>query len=118
MGLISTLAQRFEHFSIGRTSKMSLIICFFVLQLLTWSRVLLAHESRNNCSRSIMSIGAVLDLSSQMGKHQKIAMQIALQEFNRLSCSKLDLKIENSHGNSAHAVASGKVNDLFQLFVL
>ncbi|KAH1150210.1 hypothetical protein AAZX31_16G058100 [Glycine max] len=85
---------------------MSLIICFFVLQLLTWSRVLLAHESRNNCSRSIMSIGAVLDLSSQMGKHQKIAMQIALQEFNRLSCSKLDLKIENSHGNSAHAVAS------------
>ncbi|KAL2576088.1 hypothetical protein AAZV13_16G055600 [Glycine max] len=85
---------------------MSLIICFFVLQLLTWSRVLLAHESRNNCSRSIMSIGAVLDLSSQMGKHQKIAMQIALQEFNRLSCSKLDLKIKNSHRNSANAVAS------------
>lgn len=57
-----------------------------------------------------MSIGAVLDLSSQMGKHQKIAMQIALQEFNRSSCSKLDLKIKNSQGNSAQTVASGNVN--------
>jgi len=64
-----------------------------------------------------MSIGAVLDLSSQMGKHQKIAMQIALQEFNRLSCSKLDLKIKNSHRNSANAVASGNVSVHFPTFV-
>ncbi|KAG4379853.1 hypothetical protein GLYMA_16G061900v4 [Glycine max] len=88
-----------------------IIICFFVWQLmLTWSRVLLAHE-RSHCSK--MSIGAVLDLSSQMGKHQKIAMQIALQEFNRSSCSKLDLKIKNSQGNSAQTVASGNVNGNF-----
>nr|KYP40597.1 hypothetical protein KK1_038081 [Cajanus cajan] len=43
-----------------------------------------------------------------MGKHQKIAMEIAAQEFNRLSCSKLDLEIKNSHGNSLQTVSSGK----------
>ncbi|KAL9315613.1 hypothetical protein ACSQ67_016614 [Phaseolus vulgaris] len=89
----------------GRSSPMSLITCFFVLQWLTWSRVLLAH-GRSHCSRSIMSIGAVLDLSSQIGKHQKIAMEIAVQDFNRFSCSKLLLKIKNSNGSSAQAVAS------------
>ncbi|TKY63113.1 glutamate receptor 2.9 [Spatholobus suberectus] len=97
---------------------MSLIFCFFVLQFLTRSGVLLAHERRSHCSNSIISIGAVLDLSSQMGKHQKIAMEIAVQEFNRSNCSKLDLKIRNSHGNSAQAVARGNVNVRFQLFVL
>ncbi|CAJ1784335.1 unnamed protein product [Sphenostylis stenocarpa] len=86
---------------------MSLIKCFFLLQLLTWSRVLLAHET-SHCSSSInMSIGAVLDLSSLIGKHQKVAMEIALHDFNRLNCSKLDLKIRNFNGNSAQAVATG-----------
>jgi len=98
----------------GRSSPMSLITCFFVLQWLTWSRVLLAH-GRSHCSRSIMSIGAVLDLSSQIGKHQKIAMEIAVQDFNRFSCSKLLLKIKNSNGSSAQAVASGNINFHFQL---
>ena len=61
-----------------------------------------------------MSVGAVLDLGSQMCKQQKIAMEIALQEFNHLSCSKLDLKIKNSQGNSTQAVAGGNVH--FQPF--
>nr|XP_007140895.1 hypothetical protein PHAVU_008G150400g [Phaseolus vulgaris]ESW12889.1 hypothetical protein PHAVU_008G150400g [Phaseolus vulgaris] len=98
---------------------MSLITCFFVLQWLTWSRVLLAH-GRSHCSRSIMSIGAVLDLSSQIGKHQKIAMEIAVQDFNRFSCSKLLLKIKNSNGSSAQAVASARseqVSPLLPYFI-
>ncbi|KAJ1427507.1 Solute-binding protein family 3/N-terminal domain of MltF [Sesbania bispinosa] len=93
----------------GRSSPMSLIMCFFVLHLLAWSRVLLANEERGHClvpPRPIMSIGSVLDLGSLMGKHQKIAMEIAVQEFNRLSCSKLNLKIKDSGGNSAQAIAS------------
>ncbi|WJX81233.1 hypothetical protein P8452_64144 [Trifolium repens] len=65
---------------------------------------------RGHClvpQRSIISIGAVLDLDSLMGKHQKIAMEIAVQEFNnQLSSSKLDLQIKDSHGNSAQVISS------------
>ncbi|KAK7338383.1 hypothetical protein VNO77_18990 [Canavalia gladiata] len=42
--------------------------------------------------------------------------KIAVQEFNRLSCSELDLKIKNSHGSPAQTVAGGNAH--FQLFVL
>ncbi|XP_027351208.1 glutamate receptor 2.8-like [Abrus precatorius] len=88
---------------------MSLTIFFFVLQLFARSRVLLATEGRDHClitPKPIMNIGAVLDLYSLMGKQQKIAMEIAIEEFNLLSCSKLDLNVQNSLGNSARAIAS------------
>ncbi|CAJ2669612.1 unnamed protein product [Trifolium pratense] len=75
------------------------------MHLLACSRV-----QRGHClvpQRSIISIGAVLDLVSLMGKHQKIAMEIAVEEFNNhLSSSKLDLQVKDSHGNSAQVIAS------------
>nr|KYP40592.1 hypothetical protein KK1_038076 [Cajanus cajan] len=91
---------------------MSLIIFFFVLQLFACSRLSLANEGREHClitPRPIMNMGAVLDLESIMGKQQKIAMEIAVQEFNNLSCSKMHLIVQNSRGNSARAIASGNV---------
>ncbi|XP_027186149.2 glutamate receptor 2.9-like isoform X3 [Cicer arietinum] len=95
----------------GTNSSLQLIVCFYVLHLLAWSRVQRCH-----ClvpQRSIMSIGGVLDLVSLMGKQQKIAMEIAVQEINnQLSFSKMDLKIKDSHGNSAQVIAS--VMDLSQ----
>ncbi|KAK2413644.1 glutamate receptor 2.7 [Trifolium repens] len=90
----------------GRDSSLQLkIVCLIiVLHLLACSRM-----QRSHClvpQRSIMSIGAVLDLDSLMGKQQKIAMEIAVQEFNnQLSSSKLDLQIKDSHGNSAQVIA-------------
>jgi hypothetical protein len=42
--------------------------------------------------RSVMSIGVVLNLVSLMGKHQKIAMEIA---------------VKDSHGNSAQVISTG-----------
>ncbi|XP_045797145.1 glutamate receptor 3.2-like [Trifolium pratense] len=90
----------------GRNSSLQLkIVCFnIVLHLLAWSRM-----QRSHClvpQRSIMSIGVVLDLDSLMGKQQKIAMEIAVQEFNnQLSSPKLDLQIKDSHGNSAQVIA-------------
>ncbi|XP_039690815.1 glutamate receptor 2.5 isoform X3 [Medicago truncatula] len=92
----------------GRNSSLQLsILCFnIVLLLLAWSRV-----KRSHClvpkQKSVMSIGVVLDLVSLMGKHQKIAMEIAVKEFNnQLSSSKLDLQIKDSHGNSAQVISS------------
>jgi len=83
------------------------ILCFnIVMLLLAWSRV-----KRSHClvpQRSDMSIGVVLDLVSLMGKHQKIAIEIAVKEFNnQLSSCKLDLQIKDSHGNSAQVISSG-----------
>jgi len=61
-----------------------------------------------------MSIGAVLDLVSLMGKQQKMAMEIAVEEFNNQSTSsKLDLQIKDSHGNSAQVIASGNLSSNF-----
>ncbi|CAJ2669611.1 unnamed protein product [Trifolium pratense] len=89
----------------GRNFLLQLNICFIVMHLLACSRV-----QRGHClvpQRSIISIGAVLDLVSLMGKHQKIAMEIAVEEFNNhLSSSKLDLQVKDSHGNSAQVIAS------------
>jgi hypothetical protein len=66
-----------------------------------------------------MSIGVVLDLDSLMGKQHKIAMEIAVQEFNnQLSSSKLDLQIKDSHGNSAQVISSGNPPCNFLCFLL
>ncbi|KEH17398.1 transmembrane protein, putative [Medicago truncatula] len=88
----------------GRKSSSQLIniLCFnIILQLLACSRVQRSYSLEPQRTNNI-SIGAVLDLVSLMGKHQKIAMEIAVEEFNnQSSSSKLNLQIKDSHGNSA-----------------
>ncbi|XP_058765330.1 glutamate receptor 2.9-like isoform X2 [Vicia villosa] len=92
----------------GRNSSLQLIICFnIVLYLLAWSRVQTSHSLVLQRT-TIMSIGAVLDLTSLMGKQQKIAMDIAVEEFNidQFSSFNIDLQIKDSHRNSAQVIAS------------
>jgi len=104
----------------GGSSPLSESIFFFVLHLFAWPRLLLANQTIHHClTTPIKNIGVVLDLDSLMGKQQKVAMEIAVQEFNSLSCSKLDLNIQNSKGISARTIASGNVpsnNLLFHEF--
>jgi len=112
---IMTLSWLLNISGMARKSSLQLnILCFnIILQLLACSRVQrgysLEPKSTNN-----MIIGAVLDLGSLMGKQQKIAMEIAVEEFNnQSSSSKLDLQIKDSHGNSARVIASGNVSSSF-----
>lgn len=92
---------------------MSPIVLFLVLQLLGWRNsngCASAHERRGDglvTARPVIKVGAVLDLGSRMGKEHKIAMEIAVQDFNRLRSSKLLLNFHDSRGNSATTVAAG-----------
>jgi len=102
----------------GRTCPLSQSIFFFVLHLFAWPRFVLANEATHQClSTPIKNIGVVLDLDSLMGKQQKVAMEIAVQEFNSFTCSNLELNIQNSKGISATTIASGNVPSTNFLFL-
>jgi hypothetical protein len=62
-------------------------------------------------ARHIMgNIGGVIDYRySRVGKEQKVAMEMAVEDFARSSCSKqLVLQLEDSRGDSAGAASSSK----------
>ncbi|XP_071922824.1 glutamate receptor 2.7-like [Coffea arabica] len=60
-----------------------------------------------NHHHEIGSIGVVVDQSSRVGKEQKIGVEMAVHDFNREShCSKVDLHIQDSQGNSARAASA------------
>ena len=63
-----------------------------------------------NHHHEIGSIGVVVDQSSRVGKEQKIGVEMAVHDFNREShCSKVDLHIQDSQGNSARAASAGNM---------
>ena len=61
----------------------------------------------NEHDQIIGSIGGVIDKSSHVGKELKIAMEMAVHDFRRSTCSKLVLHLRDSNGNSAHAETAG-----------
>jgi len=84
----------------------SLSFCFLVLLLLT------AVGSKAMKTKTAASVGAVFDYNSRVGKEQKVAMDLAVQDLHRLNCSKqLVLQPKDSHGNSAQATFAGKLSE-------
>ncbi|XP_022894775.1 glutamate receptor 2.7-like isoform X2 [Olea europaea var. sylvestris] len=91
-------------------------ICHLLFFLCIFSAVLnhtIARENNksSNCQvdhpHRIRRIGSVIDQSSRVGKEQKIAIQMAVNDFNQLSnCSKLALHIKDLHGKSARAAST------------
>lgn len=74
----------------------------------------------NKCSaatkRAVAAkIGGVVDYTTRIGKEQKIAMEVALEDYinnfdsSASACSKLDLHIKDSQGNPARAAATGTI---------
>jgi len=88
-----------------------LLVLSLLLSLLIWSSPK-AGDRGVHCLNSppkVVNIGAVIDFTSRLGKEQKMAMEIAIQDVNRFSSSnKLVLKFYNSGGNPARAVRAGK----------
>ncbi|OMO78932.1 Extracellular ligand-binding receptor [Corchorus capsularis] len=86
---------------------MSRFISLFLLLPLLIAEVGGKEEScvmRRGIARGI---GSVIDYSSRAGREQKIAMEIAFQDFHRSTCSKqLVLRFKDSHGSSAQTVSS------------
>lgn len=83
---------------------------YLVLLLLVGSAK--ASGRGNKCQitqQTIAGIGVVVDYSSRVGKEQKIAMKMAIQDLFHSTCARLDLHLKDSQGNSAGAIAGGKV---------
>ena len=53
-------------------------------------------------------IGAIIDSSSRIGKEQKVALQMAVEDFYEVSNQSLLLQIEDSHGEPIRAGLAGK----------
>lgn len=98
---------------------MARVLYFFLLLLLLVASNVKASEREDECPLThqiTWNIGAVTDYNSRVGKEQKIAMEMAVQDFHRhrhrhrLTCSsKLVLHFNDSHGNSPQATSSGKL---------
>ncbi|GAA0141575.1 hypothetical protein LIER_02692 [Lithospermum erythrorhizon] len=73
------------------------------------------NERRGGCSphNHNIRIGAIIDEDSLVGKEQKLAMEIAVQDFNKAStCLKLKMVLQplNKHKHHQRSAAStGKV---------
>ncbi|KAI5354468.1 hypothetical protein L3X38_007363 [Prunus dulcis] len=51
-------------------------------------------------------VGCVIDHSSRVGKEQKVAMEMAIQDLSKSICARVDLHLKDSQGNSARATAA------------
>ncbi|KAL7155053.1 hypothetical protein ABFS83_03G048300 [Erythranthe nasuta] len=54
-------------------------------------------------TRSNVSVGVVIDRSSRVGKEQRVAIELAVRDFNDSCRLNMVLHIEDSHGNAASA---------------
>lgn len=96
---------------------MSRVLWYFLLLLRLVGSKAEADEGGDGCplTHQMRNIGGVIDYSSRVGKEQKIAMEMALEDFSRSSnCSKqLLLLLEDSQGNSARAASTSKASPVF-----
>lgn len=62
---------------------------------------------QNNSSDIQQSIGAIMDITSRAGKEARVAMEIAIHDFNTKMKKNLTLFTRNSNGNLVHAIREG-----------
>ncbi|XP_059638937.1 glutamate receptor 2.9-like [Cornus florida] len=81
-----------SNFNIANFKPIFLLFHVFISFLL-----ILSHGSIAEADKVTLHIGAIIDVDSRIGKEQKIAMNIALQNFNKKSkFHKLSLHLRNS----------------------
>lgn len=61
---------------------------------------------QNNTS-DMHSIGAIMDITARAGKEARVAMEIAIHDFNTKMKKNLTLFTRNSNGNLVHAIREG-----------
>ncbi|XP_059638917.1 glutamate receptor 2.7-like [Cornus florida] len=80
---------------------------FFLFHVFISFILILSHGSIAKADKVTLHMGAIIDFDSRIGKEQKLAMKIALHNFNNNSqLHKLSLHFRNSGGDpirSAHA---------------
>lgn len=87
------------------------IVIFLVILLLVPSSNAMAFEREDenviNSSKVIGCIGGITDCSARVGREEKIAMEIAIDDFYNLTGHKLALELRDLSGNSAQAILTG-----------
>ncbi|KAJ6679111.1 hypothetical protein OIU79_018970 [Salix purpurea] len=92
---------------------MSPLLSFFLVLLLLLESKATAIEAGDNCSlithRITGKVGGVFNYSSRAGKEQKVAMEMAVEDYFRSSCSQqLTLQLEDSGGDSSTVASASK----------
>ncbi|CAK7347540.1 unnamed protein product [Dovyalis caffra] len=89
---------------------MSRFVLFFMLLPLLLESKAKGSEAGDNCplTHPIMGkIGGVIDHSSRVGKEQKVAMEMVVEDYFRSSCSKqLTLQLEDFGGDSSRLASA------------
>lgn len=110
-----TALQSINSFQVTTLARILSNASNFVIVGITISVAVVKSKRRRKKSQlfkvdtNIMNVGAVIDHTLRLGKEQKMAMEIAIQDVNCFSSSRLVVKFSNSYGNSAWAVNAGKV---------
>ncbi|KAJ6433518.1 hypothetical protein OIU84_017247 [Salix udensis] len=85
--------------------------CFKLLlltSLITWSTVLSLDSSPGNHSDELR-IGGIVDLTTHIGKEERAAMQVAIEDFfSGVDLNSPTLLVKNSRGDPTRAVSSAK----------
>ncbi|KAK2642178.1 hypothetical protein Ddye_023941 [Dipteronia dyeriana] len=78
---------------------LALISCFFIL----------AYGDEGADSNGLINIGAIIDVNSRNGKEKKVAMEIAVQDFNNVSQNhKLSLHFQNPERDPLQAASTAE----------
>lgn len=92
---------------------MSWGLSFFLVLLLLPVGSAKANGRGDRCQKTqqqrIARIGAVIDFTSRVGKEEKIAMDMAIQDLLHSTCHTLNLHLRYSLGNSAKSTAAGNL---------
>lgn len=87
------------------------LILFFISFLLTClflqTTSLTVPEVENETG--ITRIGAIIDQTSRPGKEAKVAIELAIQDFNLKNNQSLVLYLQNSRNKPVHAAIAGKL---------
>ena len=87
----------------------------FFLSFMAWVLLLspaAAAADHGGTSHSNDSIGVIVDYGSRVGKEQKVAMELAIDDFYNKTNQRLVLHSRDSHGDPLRARISGKISTI------
>ncbi|KAF6175246.1 hypothetical protein GIB67_030464 [Kingdonia uniflora] len=73
-------------------------------------------QSNATANSFIGSVGANIDYASRAGREEKIAMEMAVDNFYKSNGSKIMLKLVDSQGSATRAISSGNITLKFDVY--
>ena len=71
-----------------------------------------AAADHGGISHSNGSIGVIVDYGSRVGKEEKVAMELAIDDFYKKTNQRLVLRLRDSQGDPLRARLSGKISTI------